>query len=43
MTQGKINKLYIKRMIESLANTPAEAKVLVKCLEDITGTKQISK
>lgn len=39
MRQSKIYKLYLQKMRESLNNTPVEAKVLVKCLEDITGNK----
>ncbi len=43
MIQGRIKKLYIKRLTESLQNTPKEATTLVKCLEEITNIKYIEK
>jgi hypothetical protein len=39
MKKSRAMKLYIKLMTESLRTTPIEAKTLVNCLEQITGTK----
>lgn len=40
MKQSKIVKSYVKDLKDSLKNTPDDAKMLIKTLEEITGVKK---